>query len=80
MRGSRTSTVQAEVLLVRDFYPDAIIDLPLLAADLRAEGYEGVEDLLAAAEDDTRAGRTVAALTLFTAFARTSQPGQSIQR
>ncbi len=63
-------TVQAEVLLVRDFYPDVIIDLPLLAADLRAQGHEGVEDLLTAAEDDTRVGRTVAALTLFTVFAR----------
>lgn len=63
-------TVQAEVLLVRDFQPDVIIDLPLLAADLRAQGREGVEDLLTAAEDDTRAGRTVAALTLFTVFAR----------
>ena len=73
-------TVQAEVLLVRDFHPDVIIDLPLLAADLRAEGRDGVEDLLAAAEDDTRAGRTVAALTLFTVFARAGQPGQSIQR
>jgi ubiquinone/menaquinone biosynthesis C-methylase UbiE len=73
-------TVQAEVLLVRDFHPDVIIDLPLLADDLRAEGHDGVEDLLAAAEEDTRAGRTVAALTLFTVFARVGQPGQSIQR
>jgi len=73
-------TVQAEVLLVRDFHTDVIIDPPLLAADLRAEGHDGVEDLLAAAEDDTRAGRTVAALTLFTVFARVGQPGQSIQR
>ncbi len=63
-------TVQAEVLLVRGFYPDVIIDLPLLADDLRAQGHEGVEDLLAAAQDDSRAGRTVAALTLFTAHAR----------
>ncbi len=63
-------TVKAEVLLVRDFYPDVIIDLPLLADDLRAQGHEGVEDLLAAARDDSRAGRTVAALTLFTAHAR----------
>jgi ubiquinone/menaquinone biosynthesis C-methylase UbiE len=47
-------TVQAEVLLVRDFHPDVIVDLPLLAADLRAQGHEGVEDLLTAAEDDTR--------------------------
>jgi ubiquinone/menaquinone biosynthesis C-methylase UbiE len=62
--------VQAEVLLVRDFYPDVIIDLPLLADDLRAQGHEGVENLLAAAQDDSRAGRTVAALTLFTAHAR----------
>jgi ubiquinone/menaquinone biosynthesis C-methylase UbiE len=63
-------TVKAEVLLVRDFYPDVIIDLPLLADDLRAQGHEGVEELLAAAQDDSRAGRTVAALTLFTAHAR----------
>jgi len=63
-------TVQAEVLLVRDFEPDVIIDLPLLAEDLRAQGHEGIEDLLAAAKDDTLAGRTVAALTLFTVFAR----------
>ncbi len=63
-------TVQAEVLLVRDFYPDVIIDLPLLADDLRAQGHEGVEGMLAAAQDDSRAGRTVAALTLFTAHAR----------
>lgn len=63
-------TVRAEVLLVRDFYPDVVIDLPLLAADLRAQGHEGVEDMLAAAEADTRAGRTVATLTLFTVFAR----------
>jgi ubiquinone/menaquinone biosynthesis C-methylase UbiE len=71
--GLTAVTVQAEVLLVRDFYPDAIIDLPLLAADLRAQGHEGVEDLLAAAGDDTRAGRTVAALTLFTVHARAPQ-------
>jgi hypothetical protein len=63
-------TVQAEVLLVRDLYPDVVIDLPLLAADLRAQGHTGVEDMLVAIEADTRAGRTVAALTLFTAFAR----------
>jgi ubiquinone/menaquinone biosynthesis C-methylase UbiE len=62
--------VLAEVLLVRDFYPDVIIDLPLLAADLRAQGHEGVEELLAAAEADSRTGRTVAALTLFTVYAR----------
>jgi ubiquinone/menaquinone biosynthesis C-methylase UbiE len=61
--------VEAEVLLVRDFHPDVVIDLPLLAADLRAQGHEGVDDLLAAAEADTLAGRTVAALTLFTAYA-----------
>ncbi len=63
-------TVQAEVLLVRDFHPDVIIDLPLLAADLRAQGHEGIEDMLAAADADTRVGRTVAALTLFTVIAR----------
>jgi hypothetical protein len=63
-------TVGAEVLLVRDFYPDVIIDLPLLAGDLRAQGYEGVEDLLAAAQEDSRTGRTVAALMLFTVYAR----------
>jgi ubiquinone/menaquinone biosynthesis C-methylase UbiE len=63
-------SVGAEVLLVRDFYPDVIIDLPLLAADLRAQGHEGVDDLLAAAHDDSHAGRTVAALTLFTVSAR----------
>lgn len=62
-------TVQAEVLLVRDFEPDVIMDLPLLAEDLRAQGHEGVEDLLAAAKADTLAGRTVASLTLFTVFA-----------
>ncbi len=59
-----------EVLLVRDFYPDVIIDLPLLAADLGAQGHQGVEEMLAAAEADSLAGRTVAALTLFTVFAR----------
>lgn len=59
-------TVQAEVLPVRDFEPDVINDLPLLAEDLRAQGHEGVEDLHAAAKDDTFAGRTVATLTLFT--------------
>ncbi len=63
-------TVGAEVLLVRDFYPDVIIDLPLLASDLRTQGHEGVDDLLAVAQDDSRAGRTVAALTLFTVSAR----------
>lgn len=63
-------TVRAEVLLVRDFDPDVIIDLPLLAADLRAQGHEGVEGLLAAAKADTLAGRTVAALTLFTVLGR----------
>jgi ubiquinone/menaquinone biosynthesis C-methylase UbiE len=63
-------TVRAEVLLVRDFYPDVIVDLPLLAEDLRAQGHEGIEDMLAAAEADTVAGRTVAALTLFTVLAR----------
>jgi ubiquinone/menaquinone biosynthesis C-methylase UbiE len=63
-------TVGAEVLVVRDFYPDVIIDLPLLAGDLRAQGCEGVEDLLAAVQEDSRAGRTVAALTLFTVYAR----------
>jgi ubiquinone/menaquinone biosynthesis C-methylase UbiE len=63
-------TVLAEVLLVRDFYPDVIIDLPLLAADLRAQGHQGVDDLLAAAEADSHTGRTVAALTLFTVYAR----------
>jgi ubiquinone/menaquinone biosynthesis C-methylase UbiE len=63
-------TVQAEVLLVRDFHPDVIIDLPLLAGDLQALGHEGVEDLLAAAKADTLAGRTVAALTLFTVYGR----------
>ena len=62
--------VLAEVLLVRDFEPDVIIDLPLLAEDLRGQGYEGVEDMLGAAQADTAAGRTVAALTLFTVFAR----------
>ncbi len=66
-------TVQAEVLLVRDFEPDVIIDLPLLAEDLRAQGHEGVEDLLAAAKEDTLAGRTVAALTLFTVLGRRRQ-------
>ncbi len=62
--------VEAEVLLVRDFHPDVILDLPLLAADLRAQGHEGVEDMLAAAQKDSSAGRTVAALTLFTVHAR----------
>jgi SAM-dependent methyltransferase len=70
-------TVQAEVLLVRDFYPDVIIDLPLLAADLRAQGHHGVEELLAAAQADTRVGRTVAALTLFTVFARSGRHGRA---
>ena len=63
-------TVLAEVLLVRDFEPDVVIDLPLLAADLRAQGHRGVEEMLAAAKADTLAGRTVAALTLFTVHAR----------
>jgi ubiquinone/menaquinone biosynthesis C-methylase UbiE len=63
-------TVLAEVLVVRDFTPDVIIDLPLLASDLRAEGHQGVEHLLAAAKADSSEGRTVAALTLFTAHAR----------
>jgi hypothetical protein len=63
-------TVQAEVLLVRDLEPDVIIDLPLLAEDLRAQGHEGVEDMLDAAKQDTLAGRTVAALTLFTVLGR----------
>jgi ubiquinone/menaquinone biosynthesis C-methylase UbiE len=62
--------IQAEVLLVRDFEPDVILDLPLLAEDLRAQGCEGVEDLLAAAATDTHAGRTVAVLTLFTVLGR----------
>jgi ubiquinone/menaquinone biosynthesis C-methylase UbiE len=63
-------TVQAEVLLVRNFEPDVIIDLPLLAEDLRAQGHDGVEEMLAAAKEDTLAGRTVAALTLFTVLGR----------
>jgi hypothetical protein len=46
------------------------MDLPLLATDLRAQGHERIEDMLAAAKDDTLAGRTVAALTLFTVYAR----------
>jgi SAM-dependent methyltransferase len=63
-------TILAEVFVVRDFEPDVIIDLPLLASDLRAQGHQGVDDLLAGAKADSRAGRTVAALTLFTAYAR----------
>ena len=59
-----------EVLLQRDFDVDIVIDPAVLAADLRAQGHRGVEDMLAAAKADSLAGRTVAALTLFTVYAR----------
>jgi ubiquinone/menaquinone biosynthesis C-methylase UbiE len=59
-----------EVLLQRDFDVDVVIDPAVLAADLRAQGHQGVEDMLAAAQADSLAGRAVAALTLFTVYAR----------
>jgi ubiquinone/menaquinone biosynthesis C-methylase UbiE len=58
-----------EVLLQRDLDVDIVIDPAVLAADLRAQGHRGVEDMLAAAVADSRAGRAVAALTLFTVYA-----------
>jgi ubiquinone/menaquinone biosynthesis C-methylase UbiE len=63
-----------EVLLQRDFDVDIVIDLPLMAADMRARGHRNVETLLATAQADSRAGRSVAALTLFTVHARVPQP------
>ncbi len=59
-----------EVLLQRDFDVDIVIDPAVLAADLRAQGHRGVEDMLAAVKADSLAGRAVAALTLFTVYAR----------
>lgn len=59
-----------EVLLQRDLEVDVVIDVPLLAGDLRAQGHHGVDALLAAAREDSRAGRAVAALTLFTVYGR----------
>lgn len=55
-----------EVLLQRDFDVDIVIDQALLAGDLRAQGHQGVEEMLAAGKADSLAGRAVAALTLFT--------------
>jgi ubiquinone/menaquinone biosynthesis C-methylase UbiE len=62
--------VVPEVLLQRDFDVDVVIDPSLLAADLRTQGHEGVDAMLAAAEADSLAGRALAALTLFTVYAR----------
>jgi SAM-dependent methyltransferase len=59
-----------EVLLQRDLEVDVVIDVPLLADDLRARGHHGVDALFAAAREDSRAGRAIAALTLFTVYAR----------
>jgi hypothetical protein len=63
-------TIVPEVLLQRDLEVDIVIDVPLLAGDLRAQGHHGVDALLAAAREDSRAGRAVAALTLFTVYGR----------
>jgi ubiquinone/menaquinone biosynthesis C-methylase UbiE len=63
-------TILPEVLLQRDFEVDVVIDPAVLAGDLRAQGHLGVEELLAAAQADSRSGRVVAALTLFTVYAR----------
>ncbi|HXB66244.1 MAG TPA: methyltransferase domain-containing protein [Solirubrobacteraceae bacterium] len=59
-----------EVLLQRDLEIDIVIDVPLLATDLRAQRHQGVDELLAATREDSRAGRAVAALTLFTVYGR----------
>jgi ubiquinone/menaquinone biosynthesis C-methylase UbiE len=63
-------TIVPEVLLQRDLEVDIVIDVPVLAGDLRAQGHRDVDALLAAAQADSRAGRAVAALTLFTVYAR----------
>jgi ubiquinone/menaquinone biosynthesis C-methylase UbiE len=63
-------TILPEVLLQRDLEVDIVIDVPVLAGDLRAQGHRDVDALLAAAQADSRAGRAVAALTLFTVYAR----------
>jgi hypothetical protein len=49
---------------------DIVIDVPVLASDLRAQGHQDVDVLLATAREDSCAGRAVAALTLFTVYAR----------
>jgi ubiquinone/menaquinone biosynthesis C-methylase UbiE len=63
-------TILPEVLLQRDLDVDVVIDVPLLAGDLSAQGHQGVDTLLTVAQEDSRAGRAVAALTLFTVYAR----------
>jgi ubiquinone/menaquinone biosynthesis C-methylase UbiE len=63
-------TIVPEVLLQRDLNVDVVIDVPLLAGDLRTQGRQGVDALLAAAREDSCAGRAFAALTLFTVYAR----------
>jgi hypothetical protein len=68
--GLTAVTVLPEVLLQRDLEVDVVIDVPVLAGDLRAQGHQGADALLAAALEDSRAGRAVAALTLFTVCAR----------
>jgi hypothetical protein len=51
-----------------------VIDVPLLADDLRAQGHQSVDALLSATREDSCAGRAVAALTLFTIYARVPKP------
>jgi ubiquinone/menaquinone biosynthesis C-methylase UbiE len=63
-------TILPEVLLQHDLEVDIVIDVPVLASDLRAQGHQGIDALLAAAQEDSRAGRAIAALTLFTVYAR----------
>jgi SAM-dependent methyltransferase len=63
--------VGAEALVLRDFDTiRAMTDLPTLIAELRADGEQKANDLEAEIEADAKAGRAVAAITLFTVTGR----------
>ena len=64
-------TVTAEAVVVGEFDAvRAVLDLPALIAEVRERDRPGVRELLAQLEHDSRAGRAVVAMLLFTATGR----------
>jgi ubiquinone/menaquinone biosynthesis C-methylase UbiE len=67
----RDVSVGVRALVMREFAAMRMfVDVALLVAALRERGYDDVDDLLERLEADSRAGRAVVALTLFTVTGR----------